>query len=127
MAGPLANHEVVLEGLDLNKSYRFELDLTGRVEGLKAAYAGVFKTDLTAPSSRVKKGRVPIRLRRPGNGLWPVSVGVPFPKGALGSEDEIRLVDKRGAEVGTSGAQSCAVGGWLGALGAAGFSGGRKA
>ncbi len=100
MAGPLANHEVVLEGLDLNKSYRFELDLTGRVEGLKAAYAGVFKTDLTAPSSRVKKGRVPIRLRRPGNGLWPVSVGVPFPKGALGSEDEIRLVDKRGAEVG---------------------------
>ena len=97
---PLANHEVVLENLDLGKRYRYEIRMADRTGNLEALYSGQFATDFSPPKSRTKTGRIPIRLRRPacGDTPWPVSVGVPFPKGALGSPDEVRLMGRDGAE-----------------------------
>ena len=106
---PLSNHEVVLEGLEPGKAYRYEIRMKGRT-GKEAVHAGAFQTDLAPPRSRARKARLPLLLRRPlpdgspdrrpsMSGPWPVSVGVPFPKGALGSDGEVRLVGKRNAEI----------------------------
>ena len=101
VAGPLCNHEVVLEGLELGRAYGYEVQMKDRTGRLKAVYAGTFRTDLAAAQSRTGKARFPLLLRRPapGPGPWPVSVGVPFPQGALGSDAEIRLVGRRRAEM----------------------------
>jgi len=99
--GPLCNHEVVLEGLEPGGAYGYEVRMKDRTGRLKAVYAGTFRTDLAPVQSRASRARFPLLLRRPasGPGPWPVSVGVPFPQGALGSDAEVRLVGRRGAEV----------------------------
>ncbi len=101
VSGPLANHEVLLEGLELNRSYRYEIWMTDRTGQLEAVHNGTFKTDLSPPKSRTRKSRIPLLPRRPSAapGPWPVSVGVPFPRGALGSDTEIRLLGKGRAEI----------------------------
>lgn len=45
--------------------------------------------------------RVPITLQPADieGGLWPVTTGVPFPRGALKSPENIRIVDEKGKEV----------------------------
>ena len=101
VSGPLANHEVVLDRLDLRRRYRFELRMVDQTGKLEATASGDFKTNLSPPKSRTRKGRLPLLLRRasPGAGSWPVSVGVPFPRGALGSADQVRLLGKGRAEI----------------------------
>ena len=90
---PLANHEAVLEGLQPGRSYRYEIDLIDRTGALKGVSKGRFRTDRAAPKSRIQKARIPIRLRRPapGTSVWPTSVGIPFPEGALGDTEQISL------------------------------------
>lgn len=47
-------------------------------------------------------GEIPIEIddaAGPGPDTWPVTTGVPFPRGALASADQIRLVDGAGAEI----------------------------
>ena len=101
VAGPLVNHEVALDGLELRKEYRYEIWMRDRTGRLEAVHTGAFRTDLSPPGSRTRKGRIPLLLRRPspGAGPWPISVGVPFPRGALGSDAQVRLLDKGRAEV----------------------------
>ena len=88
------NHEAVLDGLHPGETYRYEIDVTDRTGKLKGAHAGSFVADLAPPQSRTRKARIPLLPRRPAPGAspWPVSAGVPFPKGALGSAEQIRLI-----------------------------------
>ncbi len=96
--GPLANHEIVLDGLKPGRTYRYEIRMQDRT-GLSAVHNGNFRTDLSPPKSRTRKARLPLLLRRPASIPWPVSVGIPFPEGALGSSDQIRLLEKSRAEI----------------------------
>ena len=78
---PLPDHAAVLDGLDLRKNFHFEIQMVDRTGRLKTVHKGDFRTDLSAP-----KGRIPLLLRRTGSAPWPISAGVPFPRGTLGSE-----------------------------------------
>lgn len=54
------------------------------------------------PSEVADSGRVPIRiLNQPGAVIAhaPMTVGVPFPRGALSDENQVRLVDEEGGEI----------------------------
>lgn len=89
-----ANHEVVLKNLQAKRSFRYEIELTDQTGNLTATYKGRFRTDITQPKGKIKKARLPIHLRRAGQAA-PVSVGVPFAKGALGRANQIRLLQSR--------------------------------
>jgi hypothetical protein len=89
-----ANHEVVLANLPAKRSFQYEIQLTDRTGNMTASCKGRFRTDISQPQSKVKKSRIAIRRRRPGNAS-PVSVGVPFSKSALGQADKIRILQNR--------------------------------
>jgi hypothetical protein len=49
-----------------------------------------------------QSGRIPIILPRgvpSGAGAWPIHFGVPFPKGTLWQQDQVRLIDAGGTEI----------------------------
>jgi hypothetical protein len=96
---PLANHEAVLESLQPGRTFRYEVELVDRTGTLTTVHKGRFRTDRAAAKSRVRKARIPIELRRPAPGpsTWPISVGVPFPEGALGDTGQISLQKGRTA------------------------------
>ena len=55
---------------------------------------------VAVPPTR-QSGRVPLRVEPPDEVAanlrdWPVTSGVPFPKGALGSERGVQLLDSQG-------------------------------
>lgn len=89
-----ANHEVVLTNLQAKRAFKYEIELTDRTGNLTATYKGRFRTDISQPKGKIKKARLPIHLRRAGNNS-PVSIGVPFAKGALGQPNQIRLLQNR--------------------------------
>ena len=97
----LTNHEATLHGLERNRTYRYEIRLKDRTGKLETVCDGHFKTDLPLPAGRVRKARMPLVLRRPASkpGPWPVSVGIPFPKGALADAGHIRLLGKGRTEL----------------------------
>jgi len=101
IAEPTVNHEVLLESLKRDEAYRYRIELSGGGGRLSTRHEGTFRTAISPPRSKWKKERVPLPLRRKAHCpmLWPVSVGVPFPEGALGSDREIRLVDASRAEI----------------------------
>lgn len=101
VSGPLANHEIILDNLELKRVYQYKILMQDRTGKLEALHTGKFKTNLFPPKSRTKKGRIPLLARRssPTSDTWPVSVGVPFPKGGLGNDTEIRLLGENHTEV----------------------------
>ena len=90
--GPLMSHEVVLEDLKPDRTYNYEIRMRDRTGKLEAVFSGSFKTSMVKPVIKTR-GRIPLLVRRKskGTGTWPVSIGVPFAKGALGASDETRL------------------------------------
>ena len=93
VSGPLMSHETVLEDLKPNREYHYEIRMRDRTRKLEVVHSGTFRTAFSKPVSKTRKGRILLELRRKSttSGVWPVSVGVPFPKGRLGSSEEIRL------------------------------------
>jgi hypothetical protein len=96
---PLSAHEVVLDGLEAGAEYDFEIRLKDRTGKLDAENRGSFKTDVPAPRSKSRLSEAPILLRRAGAVPWPVSVGVPFPQGALGSLNDMSLAEQNGSPI----------------------------
>ena len=92
---PAVNHEVLLEGLEVGRSHAYEIHLQDETSALKVVYKGIFRTDVDPPESRVNRASFPLLCRRPapGDAIRPVSTGVPFPRGALGNCEAIRLLD----------------------------------
>ena len=89
-------HRVVLEGLDPNAEYH------GRAIGATrdgSPYHGddfAFRASPSSgPETRPDVGVVPIFVRNPHSfsvDNWPVTTGIPFPRGQLGSLEHVRLM-----------------------------------
>lgn len=100
LVAPVVNHGAVTGVLERGKTYGYRIEMTG-VTGGEAAFEGQFDTDVIPPRSRWKSERVPLLVRRAARlaAPWPVSVGVPFPPGALGSENDLRLLGAEEDEI----------------------------
>ncbi len=102
------NHRVTLSGLRAGSTYRYRLTALDR-EGRPVA--SEWETLSTMPSAAAigsaVKQVLPLRIVNPLDaaeqppdyaGTFPATAGVPFPKGALGSDRHIRLLDGSGQE-----------------------------
>ncbi|NOZ22658.1 MAG: hypothetical protein GXP25_16395 [Planctomycetes bacterium] len=100
---PACNHRVYVHNLEEGKTYHF------RVVGVDPKGNRIESKDFTFATTRpapfignVKHGQLALTFK---NDLdvdyvsWPVTSGIPFPKGALGSDENIRVLDPKGAEV----------------------------
>ena len=93
------NHRVVLRGLGTDVAYRYRVVATD-IEGATAhSDVSTFSTcPVTARESSVRLGRVPLSVTGEGAACVPVTHGVPFREGVLGTCDHLRLCDPSGAE-----------------------------
>ena len=103
---PLAtqNHRVALPGIKPGDSKRYRITAVTR-DG-RAVATGWRKLTWKpfAGPRTTQSGRVTLRVEPPTELAdklrdWPVTSGVPFPKGALGSTGNVRLLDAKGAAV----------------------------
>ena len=95
----LVNHQVVLEDLEANCTCTYELLLQDGTGMLKAAHQGTFQTHLAQARSRIRQDTFPLLSRRAVPATWPISAGVPFPRGALGTCEHLRLLDAEKREI----------------------------
>ncbi len=98
------NHRVLIKDLAAGRAYRFRV--TGKTpEGREIAtpWSHLKIEPPAAVAGAATRGRVTIQVADPlqsgGSGPAPVTSGVPFPKGALGSDGNLRLLDSEGREV----------------------------
>jgi len=94
------NHRVALGNLPPHAACEFRL--TARTRDGRTVESGwrAFRTDPPEPpAGRVRLARVPLRVAGAPRAVFPVTSGVPFPKGALGPENHVRLLDAAGREV----------------------------
>ncbi len=93
-------HRVVLEGLDPAAEYHGRAVGTARDGSPFVSSDFVFRAaSPAAPATPEGVKGVPLTVRNPhpfAVQQWPISTGIPFPQGALGSADCVRLL--RGAE-----------------------------
>lgn len=85
----------------LLKGGKGELDVIWLRDGKEVGRASDW-FDVVAPTGVATSGRVPIGvINRPGAtvGGAPITVGIPFPRGALADAAHVRLVDENGKEV----------------------------
>ncbi|MEK7407963.1 MAG: hypothetical protein AAB225_23075 [Acidobacteriota bacterium] len=98
------NHRVALPGLAPGRRYRFRI-VASTPEGasVTSPWQSFDTNPQPARTGSVQKGRVELKVADPLESGWkgeaPVSSGVPFPKGVLGSDQELRLLDAAGREV----------------------------
>jgi len=95
-------HRVVLDGLKPNVEYH------GRAIGAHPDGSPAVGADLTfrarppePPPTREGTQTVPLTVRNPHPFAvedWPVTTGIPFPRGELASPDHVRLLGQRGEE-----------------------------
>ena len=108
------NHRVRLDGMKAGDSVRYRITAIGR-DGHPVATgwrSATWKPSVEPPTA--KSGAVALRVTPPGGQPsplrdWPVTSGVPFPEGTLGSAARVRLKDASGAEVPL---QAAATGRW---------------
>jgi hypothetical protein len=91
ITAPQVNHEAVLDGLREGTRYRYRIVLKDRTGTLTAERQGGFTARWRTPRGDEGHASVPLLARRAGAAPWPVSVGFPFPQGALGNADGIAL------------------------------------
>ncbi|MAF09917.1 hypothetical protein CMK11_05635, partial [Candidatus Poribacteria bacterium] len=108
------NHRVVLRRLATDGAYRYRVVATD-IDGATAhSEVSTFSTrPAAAPAGSVLSARVPLTVTNEGTAAYPsvpVTHGVPFPEGALGTSDHLRLRDPAGAEVTL---QASTLGRWL--------------
>lgn len=106
---PVRNHRVNITGLRAGATYQYRFvaaDRTGK------AVTSEWKTFSTAPpaaaTGSVVREELPLQIVNPlaaadppSNyaGTFPVTAGIPFPKGALASDRNVRLLDASGKDV----------------------------
>lgn len=97
------NHRIVLNSVERGKTYRYRITATVRDGKPVASSWQSFTVEQPSPViGTVKKARVPLHIRNPQDsspaGVFPVTSGVPFPQGALGSDLHVRLLDPQGRQ-----------------------------
>lgn len=103
---PLAaqNHRVLLPGLKPGDSARYRITALAR-DGREVTSGWRKLTWKPFAEPRTKRsGRVTLRVEPPSDVAdklrdWPVTSGVPFPQGALGTAKNLRLLDTKGTVV----------------------------
>jgi hypothetical protein len=93
----LNNHRIRLDKLTPGKSFRYRILARSREGQTITSGWQTFRTDpppVVAGSAR--KERLPLKLEK---GDLPVTAGIPFPKGVLGSDDHVRLLDAASKEI----------------------------
>ncbi|MFA7003181.1 MAG: hypothetical protein WC429_04010 [Verrucomicrobiia bacterium] len=103
---PLAtqNHRVALSGMKPGDSARYRITAVTR-DGreIATAWRKLMWKPFDEPRTK-QSGRVTLRVEPPSDVAdklrdWPVTSGVPFPKGALGSTRNVQLLDAKGGVV----------------------------
>jgi len=97
---PCLVHRVVLDGLDPESRYRGRA-LGAARDGSPFAGSEVVFTAKPAdpPPTRPESAEVPLAVHNPHAFVaqgWPITAGVPFPQGELGSVEQVRLVGPKG-------------------------------
>ncbi len=94
------NHQVLLDGLDPRRTYRARV-VTGL--GTSQLASAEFALRAAPPECRTaREFSIPLSVPEPGKSprsAWPATVGIPFPRGALGSVSDLRLVTLDGKPV----------------------------
>ncbi|MCX6620928.1 MAG: hypothetical protein NTY38_07575 [Acidobacteria bacterium] len=103
---PLAvrNHRLTLPGLQPGRGYEFRLTAGTRDGRLVSSEWSRFRIQAPEPApGTVQKARVSLHLHNPAQEnltrVFPVTSGLPFPKGSLGSDAHLRLLNPQGLEV----------------------------
>ncbi len=96
---PEQNHRVVLDDLQPGREYACRIRCRrGTGEPISSDEVR-FSTAVREPRGGVAREQVPLRVTGAPGERRPVSQGLPFPDGALGSADHVRVLDARGQEV----------------------------
>ena len=97
----LANHRVYLEGLKVGQTYQLEVVAPKPEGGELASKLITFSTAPVKVPATTELGHIPLCVQNPSADVltaWPVTSGVPFPKGSLDSVEHLRLLDPQGKE-----------------------------
>jgi hypothetical protein len=94
---PLNNHRVDLRGLEAGRTYRYRIVAQDR-EGRQVESAWQTFRTAAPPAARgsASSARLPLRLEP---GALPVTAGIPFARGALASDQQLRLLDAASSEI----------------------------
>lgn len=99
----LSNHRLVLKDLKPGAGYRFRVRTPLPDGGESVVEGEPFLAEFPAPvRSRALRQRVELQIKFPDGASsepLPVTSGVPFPTGALGSPAQVRLVSIQGQEI----------------------------
>lgn len=92
---PLNNHRIVLGKLEPRRAYRYRVIARARDGRTIASEWQNFRTDPpTVVAGKVPRGQVRLDVEKATvTCTFPVTAGVPFPEGALGSDQQLRLAD----------------------------------
>ncbi|MEA3401811.1 MAG: hypothetical protein U9R79_11275 [Armatimonadota bacterium] len=93
------NHRVVLDGLEPDSTYHLRIRTRGHLGDLVSSEDITFSTSVAEPADGVVRERVPLRVSGAAGQRRPVTSGLPFPPGALGSAEHVRVLDPDGREV----------------------------
>jgi len=97
------NHRVYLPALQNGKRYAcfVETDISGG-EGLRSERVSFAAAEPETPRGTAARERIDLSLLTQGRDCpagFPLTTGIPFPKGALGSSDNLRLLGSAGSEM----------------------------
>jgi len=93
------NHRAVLEGLEPGRTYHYRIRCRGALGALVSSDDLIFSTAVREPAGDITRDRIPLTVNGAPGERRPVTSGIPFPEGALGSGDHVRVLDPSGAEV----------------------------
>ena len=100
------NHRLRVRDFAPGEAFRFRV--TARAPDgstVTSGWQNVGKPPEAPPAGTARQERLELRARDPlartqlPNAIWPLTFGVPFPKGVLGSDAHLRLIDRQGKEV----------------------------
>jgi len=96
---PAQNHRVVLDGLEPGETYHLRIRARGSLRELISSEDLTFSTAVGEPAGSVGRERIPLAANGAPGERRPVTSGIPFREGSLGSGDGVRVLDATGAEV----------------------------
>lgn len=96
------NHRIYLEGLDEGREYHYRVRVRDRGGEIVTEDATFPTVRPEPPAGSVERETVTLTVDNPHSApakRAPITTGLPFPEGALGDDDHLRLLDSDGREV----------------------------
>lgn len=98
----MRNHRIFLSDLEKGKTYRAVLAVSINKKGEEIEFPFEFCAGAVPVPAATKKTFVALKISEPTafpRQNWPVTSGIPFPKGVLASAENVRLLNAEGGEV----------------------------